>query len=190
LIERNSTYPTEAKDLFTTARDFQSAISFPIYEGEDMIASANTFLDMLRIDGIPPAPRGVPRIEVTFRLNQDRILEATAKDLTTNKEVSVTVMATDNRLTDEEVNELTREAQERVSQMMKHRQSEEMANQVDSLLFKAKRVFEDSDDPLANEALQVISELEAARNENDQNAVQEKMNTLNDMINRFETADY
>ncbi|MBD3266423.1 molecular chaperone DnaK, partial [bacterium] len=183
LIERNSTYPTEARDLFTTTRDFQSAISFPIYEGEEMVASANTFLDMLRIDDIPPAPRGVPRIEVTFRLNQDRILEATAKDLTTNKEVSVTVMATDNRLSDEEVRQLTQEAQQRVSQMLSHREQEEMANAVDSLLFRAKRVFEDSDDPMADEALQVISELETARSENDDEVVQEKMDVLNDMIN-------
>jgi molecular chaperone DnaK len=190
LIERNSTYPTEARDLFTTTRDFQSALSFPIYEGEEMVASANTFLDMLRIDGIPPAPRGVPRIEVTFRLNQDRILEATAKDLTTNKEVSVTVMATDNRLSDEEVKELTQEAQGRIAQILANRQKDEVASEVDGLLFRAKRVFEDSDDPLASEALQVIGELEAARASKDHSAVQEKMDTLNDMINRFETADY
>src|SRR5690606_26971933 len=60
LIERNSTYPTEAKDIFTTTRDFQEAISFPIYEGESNIASENTFLELLRIEGITPAPRGVP----------------------------------------------------------------------------------------------------------------------------------
>ena len=190
LIERNSTYPTEAKDLFTTTRDFQDAISFPIYEGEENIASANTFLDMLRIDRIPPAPRGVPRIEVTFRLNQDRILEATAKDLTTDTEVSITVMATDNRLSDDERGSLKRQAQERVVQQMSSRQRQDMANEVDSLVFRAKRVFSESEDPLAEEAMKVIGDLEEARTQADETSVQEKMGQLNDMLARYETADY
>ena len=190
LIERNSTYPTEAKDLFTTTRDFQTAISFPIYEGEDNIASANTFLDMLRIDQIPPAPRGVPRIEVTFRLNQDRILEATAKDLTTDNEVRVTVMATDNRLSDEEKHRLMHEAQDRITKQMQDRQQEEMAHEVDSLVFRAKRLFSDSEDPMAEEAMQVIQELESAREASDENSVQEKLGRLNEMLAKHETADY
>ncbi|MFB3786903.1 MAG: Hsp70 family protein [bacterium] len=190
LIERNSTYPSEARDIFTTTRDFQTAISFPIYEGEEMVASQNTFLDMLRIDNIPPAPRGVPRIEVTFRLNQDRILEATAKDLTTNNEVSITVMATDNRLTEEEVKQLTRDAQERVARMMRHRKEEELANQVDSLLFKARRIFSDQEDPMAEEALRVVNELEMARNRADEDSVQEKIGQLTEMLTKYETTDY
>jgi len=190
LIERNSTYPSEARDIFTTTRDFQTAISFPIYEGEEMVASQNTFLDMLRIDNIPPAPRGVPRIEVTFRLNQDRILEATAKDLTTDNEVSITVMATDNRLTEEEVRQLTRDAQERVARMMRHRKEEELANQVDSLLFKARRIFSDQEDPMAEEALRVVNELEMARNRADQHSVQEKIGQLTEMLTKYETTDY
>ncbi len=190
LIERNSTYPTEARDLFTTTRDFQTAISFPIYEGEEMVASANTFLDMLRIDEIPPAPRGVPRIEVTFRLNQDRILEASARDLTTNKEVSVTIIATDNRLSEEEVRELTRNAHERVAKLLDNRKRQDFANEVESLVFRAKRVFSDSEDPLAEEALQVITELESAQEVEDEDSIQEKMGQLNEMLSKYETADY
>ncbi len=190
LIERNSTYPTEAKDLFTTTRDFQTAISFPIYEGEEEVASANTFLDMLRIEGIPPAPRGVPRIEVTFRLNQDRILEATAKDLTTDQEVSITVVATDNRLSEEEVKALTQQAQERVAKMLASRKEDEQANAVDSLLFKARRIFADSDDPMAEEAMEVVEDLESARRNSDQHSVEEKMSKLNEMLSRYETADF
>lgn len=190
LIERNSTYPTEAKDLFTTTRDFQTAISFPIYEGEENIASSNTFLDMLRIDQIPPAPRGVPRIEVTFRLNQDRILEATAKDLTTNNEVRVTVMATDNRLSEEEVQQLKRESQERVAKQLATRKHDAMANEVDSLVFRAKRLFSDSEDPMAEEAMRVVIELESARDSEDEDSVQEKLGRLNEMLAKYETADY
>lgn len=190
LIERNSTYPSEAKDLFTTTRDFQSAISFPIYEGEENIASSNTFLDMLRIDEIPPAPRGVPRIEVTFRLNQDRILEATAKDLTTNKEVSVTVMATDNRLGDDEKQKLMQEAQERVVKHLAAREDVEASNEVESLVFRAKRLFSESEDPMAEEAMQVIMELESAQQQSDDPLVREKIDALNDMVAKFEAADF
>src|SRR5690606_22658539 len=119
VIERNSTYPTEGKDIFTTTRDFQEAISFPIYEGEETLASENTFLDLLRIEGIIPAPKGVPRIEVTFRLNPDRILEVTAEDLATGVSQRVVVDATDQRLTDGDKNRMIREAKQRVSQLLR-----------------------------------------------------------------------
>ncbi|MGC9329743.1 MAG: Hsp70 family protein, partial [Candidatus Hinthialibacter sp.] len=190
LIERNSTYPTEARDIFTTTRDFQAAISFPIYEGEEMVASQNTFLDMLRIDDIPPAPRGVPRIEVIFRLNQDRILEATAKDLTTNKEVTITVESTDNRLTEEEVNQLRQSAQQRVNQILEKQKKAEMANELDSLVYRARRLFSDQDDPLAEEAMRVLNELESARQMSDDESVQEKVGLLSDMLAKYDSEDY
>jgi len=190
LIERNSTYPTEARDLFTTTRDFQTAISFPVYEGEEQVASSNTFLDMLRIDGIPPAPRGVPRIEVTFRLNQDRILEATATDLTTNKEVSVTILSTDNRLTPEEVKELTTEARERVEKMLRSRRSDDLQNEAESLIYRAERMFGEYDDELSESARRVVDELKSARESNDHDQMGAKIGELNDILTRMETADY
>ena len=190
LIERNSTYPTEARDLFTTTRDFQTAISFPVYEGEEQVASSNTFLDMLRIDGIPPAPRGVPRIEVTFRLNQDRILEATATDLTTNKEVSVTILSTDNRLTPEEVKELTTEARERVEKMLRSRRSDDLQNEAESLIYRAERMFGEYDDELSESARRVVDVLKSARESNDHDQMGAKIGELNDILTRMETADY
>ena len=132
IIERNSTYPTEAKDIFTSTRDFQEAISFPIYEGEADTASENTFLDLLRIEGITPAPRGVPRIEVTFRLNPDRILEVRAEDLATGVEKMVVIESTSSRLTEAEKVRMVKEARERVTKMLSERikdsRSEEAAN--------------------------------------------------------------
>ncbi len=190
LIERNSTYPTEARDLFTTTRDFQTAISFPVYEGEEPVASSNTFLDMLRIDGIPPAPRGVPRIEVTFRLNQDRILEATATDLTTNKEVSVTILSTDNRLSPEEVKELTTEARDRVEKMLRSRASDDLQNEAESLIYRAERMFGEYDDELSESARRVVDELKSARESNDHDQMGAKIGELNEILTRMETADY
>jgi len=139
IIERNSTYPTEAKDIFTTTRDFQEAISFPIYEGEEQVASDNTFLDLLRIEGITPAPRGVPRIEVTFRLNQDRILEARAEDLATGVEKRITVAATGHRLSESEKQRMIRESKERVTKMLRAKIKESRTEEARSILDRVER---------------------------------------------------
>jgi len=137
-IERNSTYPTEAKDIFTTTHDFQEAITFPIYEGEEQIASENTFLDLLRIEGITPAPRGVPRVEVTFRLNPDRILEARAEDLATGVEKKITIAATDSRLSDSEKQRMIRESKDRVARMLRERIARNRDEEVSSVLDRAE----------------------------------------------------
>lgn len=190
IIEKNSTYPTEAKDQFTTTRDFQTAISFPVYEGEESVASANTFLDMLRIEGITPAPRGVPRIEVTFRLNQDRILEATAKDVATGNEVSITIAATDNRLSPDDRARMTREARMRVTQMLEQRMKETLHNQAESLVYRAERLIANYDDPLADEARNVISELQSAIDNDDQDRINNRMQYLTDILHKLEAAEY
>ncbi|MFH0794868.1 MAG: Hsp70 family protein [bacterium] len=138
IIERNSTYPTESKDIFTTTRDFQEAISFPIYEGEELIASENTFLDLLRIEGITPAPRGVPRVEVTFRLNPDRILEARAEDLATGVEKKITISATGSRLSEAEKQRMIKESKERVTKMLRDRISENVSDEATNLVTRAE----------------------------------------------------
>jgi molecular chaperone DnaK len=144
IIERNSTYPTEAKDIFTTTRDFQEAISFPIYEGEEQVASENTFLDLLRIEGITPAPRGVPRIEVTFRLNPDRILEARAEDLATGVEKRITIASTGQRLTESEKQRMVKESKERVSKMLRAKIKESRAEEARSILSRADKAAQQS----------------------------------------------
>jgi molecular chaperone DnaK len=190
IIEKNSTYPTQAKDQFTTTRDFQTAISFPVYEGEEQVASANTFLDMLRIDGITPAPRGVPRVEVTFTLNQDRILEATARDVATGNEVSITIAATDNRLTSDEKVRMTREARMRVTAMLEQRMRETLNNQAESLVYRAERLIANYDDPLADEARTTIEELQGALDRNDQERINSRMQALTDILHKLEAAEY
>ncbi|MEN6624679.1 MAG: Hsp70 family protein [Candidatus Sumerlaeia bacterium] len=190
LIERNSTYPTEAKDIFTTTRDFQEAISFPIYEGEANTASENTFLDLLRIEGITPAPRGVPRIEVTFRLNADRILEARAEDLATGAEKKITIASTGSRLSDSEKQRMVKEARERVSQTVRqaghshiheealsaiqrandaishapnHPRSEEIAQLARGLENRLDEADEHELEIMTGDLIQVLAEIESAR---------------------------
>ena len=146
IIERNSTYPTEAKDIFTTTRDFQEAITFPIYEGEEQVASENPFLDILRIEGVTPAPRGVPRIEVTFRLNADRILEARAEDLATGVEKVVRIEATDNRLSDEDKIRMSAEAKRRSIRSLRGRMNETTNEGATVLLNRADTLLAGADD--------------------------------------------
>ena len=141
IIERNSTYPTEAKDIFTTTRDFQEAISFPIYEGEDLKASNNTFLDVLRIEGITPAPKGVPRIEVTFRITPDRILEARAEDIATGVERRIVVEATDKRLNAEDKMRMISEARDRNSLNLRNRQANANEDEAIQLISRANSLL-------------------------------------------------
>ena len=141
IIERNSTYPTEGKDIFTTTRDFQEAISFPIYEGEETIASENTFLDLLRIEGVTPAPRGVPRIEVTFRLNPDRILEVRGEDLATGVEKTITIASTGSRLTEAEKNRMVRESRERVTMLLRQKIQSNVKEEAEDLVRRADTIL-------------------------------------------------
>ena len=184
IIERNSTYPTEAKDIFTTTRDFQEAISFPIYEGESDIASENTFLDLLRIEGITPAPRGVPRIEVTFRLNPDRILEVRAEDLATGVEKQITIAATDSRLNEGDKNRMVKEARERISKILQDRIKESRSDEARNILQRAESIVAGfGNHPLTQELMSQTSELRTAIESGDE----EKVNEIIDDVLRVMT---
>jgi len=141
IIERNSTYPTEAKDIFTTTRDFQEAITFPIYEGEELKASENTFLDILRIEGITPAPKGVPRVEVTFRITPDRILEARAEDIATGVERRISIQATDKRLSGDEKMRMVSEARDRMSKNLRNRSASAAETEAEQLVSRAQKLL-------------------------------------------------
>ncbi len=189
LIERNSTYPTEAKDIFTTTRDFQEAISFPIYEGEEPIASENTFLDLLRIEGITPAPRGVPRIEVTFKLNADRILEARAEDLATGAEKKITIAATGTRLSEAEKQRMIKEARERVSRMLRERIQQSVLDEAQNLLARAEAVVgAHGSHPLAKEVRQSAADLKKLIDKGDKAALEDKMDDLLRLLTELEAA--
>lgn len=187
LIERNSTYPNEAKDIFTTTRDFQDAISFPIYEGEDTTASENTFLDLLRIEGITPAPRGVPRIEVTFKLTADRILECRAEDLATGVEKKITIAATGERLTSEEKERMVKEARERVTGMMASRMEQSTIEEASGLAARAEGVVAGgSSHPLAGELEAQVGELRALIDGGDRDAIEDKMDDVLRLLTEME----
>lgn len=179
VIERNSTYPTEGKDIFTTTRDFQDAISFPIYEGEDTTASENTFLDLLRIEGITPAPKGVPRIEVTFKLTVDRILEVTAEDLATGVSKKVVINSTDNRLNDSDKNRMIKDAKERVAKMLRSKISDSRNEEARNMLERAEATLGAAPDhPMATELRAKTKSLSKAIEMSDERATDEAIDDL------------
>lgn len=179
LIPRNSTYPTETKDIFTTTRDFQEAISFPIYEGEDTIASANTFLDLLRIEGITPAPKGVPRVEVTFRLTPDRILEVRAEDLATGVEKQITITATDNRLREDDKHRMIKDAKERVSRILASKIKESRSEEARNIIERAKETLSKSNGhPLHPELETKTDSLVSALESGDDNELHENIDEV------------
>lgn len=189
LIERNSTYPTEAKDIFTSTRDFQDAISFPIYEGEDTTASENTFLDLLRIEGVTPAPRGVPRIEVTFKLTVDRILECRAEDLATGIEKKITIAATGERLSSEEKERMVSEARERVTGMMQSRLEQSAIEEASSLAQRAESAANShSANPLAEDLRAQAGELRTLINAGDRDAIEDKVDDVLRLLTELEAA--
>lgn len=189
IIERNSTYPTEAKDIFTTTRDFQEAISFPIYEGEEPIASENTFLDLLRIEGITPAPRGVPRIEVTFKLNADRILEVRAEDLATGVEKKITIAATATRLSEAEKQRMIKEARERVTRMLRERMQQSIMDEAQNLLSRSEAILASrGGHPLAKQVKEHAQQLKQLLSSGDRDAVEDKMDDLLRVLTELEAA--
>jgi molecular chaperone DnaK len=189
IIERNSTYPTEAKDIFTTTRDFQEAISFPIYEGEEGIASENTFLDLLRIEGITPAPRGVPRIEVTFKLNQDRILEARAEDLATGVEKKITVAATSSRLSESEKARMIKEAKERVTRMLKAKIQESRIEEARNVLTRADRTLAAAaSNPMAKELRTKIATLKQLVDDGAEDKIDDVLDDVIRVLTQMEAA--
>jgi len=185
LIEKNATYPTEAKDVFTTTRDFQEAISFPIYEGESDLASENTFLDLLRIEGITPAPKGVPRIEVTFKLNQDRILEVRAEDLATGAEKRIVVEATGEKLSDDEKNEMVKKAKERALKMVKQRLVDAAREEGGVAIERAESALSDMDEEQQEQTEKTVEELKEELKGQDNKVILEKANRLNEMLNEW-----
>jgi molecular chaperone DnaK len=142
IIEKNTTIPTRRSQIFTTAADFQTAVTIHVLQGERPIATDNVSLGMFNLEGIPPAPRGVPQIEVTFDIDANGILNVTAKDLGTNKEAKITITAS-TKLSKEEKERLIREAEQFAEQDKKKREEAEMRNNADNLIYTAEKTEKD-----------------------------------------------
>ncbi len=140
IIERNTTIPVRRSKIFTTAADFQTSVEIHVVQGERPMAADNVSLGRFTLDGIPPAPRGVPRIEVTFDINADGILTVTAKDLGTNKEMSVKITAP-HRLSREEIERMIKEAEQYAEQDRRRKEEAMLKNEAESLLYTVEKAM-------------------------------------------------
>jgi molecular chaperone DnaK len=163
LIDRNTTIPTSKSQVFSTASDSQPQVEIHVLQGEREMASGNKTLGTFILDGIPPAPRGVPQIEVTFDIDANGILDVRAKDKATGREQSVRITAS-SMLSNEDVDRMVKEAQEHAVEDKARRESIEARNQADALAFQAERTLKDLGDKVsADEKSSVEAKIAAVR---------------------------
>jgi len=158
LIEKNTTIPTQKSNVFSTAEDNQPAVSIKVFQGEREIAAHNKLLGEFDLQGIPPAPRGMPQIDVTFNIDADGILHVSAKDKGTGKEQSIQIKS-DSGLSAEEIESMVKDAELHAAEDAKRKELVEARNQLDSLLYRVQKSVEDLGDDLD---ASVKSEIDAA----------------------------
>jgi len=147
IIERNTTIPTKKSQIFSTATDNQPAVTIKVCQGEREMASDNKLLGVFELIGIPPAPRGVPQIDVTFDIDANGILHVSAKDLGTGKEQSIRITASSG-LTEEEIKRMTRDAEAHTEEDRKKKQLAEARNEADTLVYTVEKSLKDYGDKL------------------------------------------
>lgn len=157
IMERNTTIPTKRSQMFSTAADFQTAVTINVLQGERAMAADNISLGMFNLTGIPPAPRGVPQIEVTFDIDADGILNVSAKDLATGKEQKITITAS-TKLSEKEKERMVKESEQFAEQDKKRKEMAEIRNNADSLIYTAEKTKKDLGDKLGKEQVARIDE--------------------------------
>src|SRR5579885_1575145 len=149
LIERNTTIPTTKKEIFSTAEDNQTAVTVKVYQGERPMAADNRLLAMFNLEGIPPAPRGVPQIEVTFDIDHNGILHVSAKDLGTGKEQKVRIEASSG-LSQADVERMRKDAESHAEDDKRKRELIDVRNQADQLIYQVEKLIKDNADKLSD----------------------------------------
>lgn len=193
LIERNTTIPTSKSQVFSTAADGQTSVEIHIVQGERPMAADNKSLGRFILDGIPPAPRGVPQVEVSFDLDANGILNVKATDKASGKEQKITITASSG-LSKEEIEKLRQEAEKHAEEDKQKKESAELKNQTDSVIFQLEKLLKDSADKIKaedkTELETKITELKAAKEAGDLEALKKKLEETNEVAQKIGAAMY
>lgn len=193
LIDRNATIPTSKSQVFSTAADNQTSVEINVLQGEREFAADNKSLGKFILDGIPPAPRGVPQVEVTFDIDANGILTVKAKDKATGKEQHITIQGSSN-LSKDEIERMKKEAEAHASEDKKRRETIDVRNQADTLLGVAEKTLKEAGDKAAEadrtDAQQKIDALKALKDKDDAEATKKAIDELSASIQKIGAAMY
>jgi molecular chaperone DnaK len=194
LIERNTTIPTKKSKVFTTAADYQTAVTIHIVQGERPMAADGVSLGMFNLSGIPPAPRGVPQIEVAFDIDANGILNVTAKDLATQKEAKITITA-NNKLSKDEIERLKKDSEQFADADKKKKEEAEIRNEADNLIYAAEKlVKQDLKDKVSPDQVEKVNkatqEIRDAISSNNTENIKAKIQELKNVLGEISTQAY
>ncbi len=193
LIPRNTTIPTSKSQVFSTAADNQPAVDIHVLQGERQMAADNKTLGNFQLTDIPPAPRGIPQIEVKFDIDANGIVNVTAKDLGTNKEQKITIQSSTG-LSDADIERMVKEAEENKEADEKRKEEVEARNNADSLIFQTEKAIKDLGDKVEEndkkEAESKISDLKEALEKNDTEDIKKKTENLQEIAMKLATKVY
>jgi len=182
LIERNTTIPTKKTEIFSTAADNQSSVEIHVLQGERKMAADNKTIGRFHLDGIPPAPRGVPQIEVTFDIDANGILHVSAKDLGTGREQKITITASSG-LTEEEIKKMVRDAEVHAEEDQKRREAAETRNHAENAAYQAEKLLKEHGAKISADKKErvekAIAKVRDTLKEKDADAIKAAMEELN-----------
>ncbi|MCW3136006.1 MAG: molecular chaperone DnaK [Canidatus Methanoxibalbensis ujae] len=193
IVERNTTIPVKRSKIFTTAEDNQTSVEIHIVQGERKMAADNISLGRFILDGIPPAPRGVPQIEVTFDIDADGILNVSAKDLGTGKETSIKITGS-TKLSKEEIERMIKDAEKYAEEDKKRLEEAELRNRADALIYSSEKTLREFGEKLSEEkrskARSQIDRLKDALKEKDIAKIKTEMDELTKVMHEISTVVY
>ena len=193
IIQRNTTIPTKQSQIFSTAADGQTSVEIHVLQGEREFARDNKTLGIFRLDGIAPAPRGIPQIEVTFNIDANGIVHVAAKDLGTGKETNITIQSSSN-MSKDEIDKAVRDAEQYAESDKKRKEEVENKNAADTVAYQAERMLKDLGDKVDEadmaEVESKVKDLRAAIESNDQDAMKQRREALEQKVYEISSKVY